>query len=131
MPNAACSAVSLPARPALTAAVHISTTLDRLTLLGDAAATAPAQPAGRMTAAVATKTPGHPSSTPDCQCKSLMAAVPSRVIKQQSPALHTHESSPSAMHTDCLPASVDSAGAYTAGGEQGLMGRQRTHEQPR
>mmetsp|Transcript_4571 Transcript_4571/g.13133 ORF Transcript_4571/g.13133 Transcript_4571/m.13133 type:complete len:278 (+) Transcript_4571:2141-2974(+) len=43
MPSAACSAASLPARPALMAAVHISTTRDRFTPLGEAAATAPAQ----------------------------------------------------------------------------------------
>lgn len=46
-PSAACSAASLPARPARVAIVHISTMRDRLTPLGDAAATAPAQPAQR------------------------------------------------------------------------------------
>ncbi len=46
-PSAACSAASLPARPARVAIVHISTMRDRLTPLGDAAVTAPAQPAQR------------------------------------------------------------------------------------
>ena len=45
MPSAACSAASLPFFPALRAFVHMSTTRDRLTAEGEAAATAPAHSA--------------------------------------------------------------------------------------
>lgn len=45
IPRAACSAASFPARPAFTEDVHMATTLDRLTPLGEAAARAAAQAA--------------------------------------------------------------------------------------
>lgn len=45
MPSAACSAATLPFLPAFSAVVHISTTRDRFTAEGEAAATAPAHAA--------------------------------------------------------------------------------------